>query len=199
MFRTLGLKGRVWGGLYLLPPTPKVQLPRFPVPHCSPSSLLGESEASGKSSSGSHLRKAKRSSALALALRPEPPLPWCEPVLSSPWKLPGAWHDSRDSSELRPLLQSELPSSSTLWTLSTPQPTSTLTFSDAPLRIGILEVFRLGLGQRDCNFRQVGQTPLTGSAWVLAPATRLNQACGQLEKLLPGRPTPPCTDTVDDF
>lgn len=83
--------------------------------------------------------------------------------------------------------------------LSTPQPTSTLTFSDAPLRIGILEVFRLGLGQRDCNFRQVGQTPLTGFAWVLAPATRLNQACGQLEKRLPGRPTPPCTDTVDDF
>lgn len=73
-------------------------------------------EASGKSSLGSHLRKAKPSSALALALLPEPPLPLCEPALSSPWKLPGAWHDSRVSSQLRPLLQSELPSSSTLWT-----------------------------------------------------------------------------------
>lgn len=48
---------------------------------------------------------------MALALLPGHPLPLCKPVLSSPQKLPGAWHDSRVSFQPPPLLKPELPSS----------------------------------------------------------------------------------------
>lgn len=80
---------------------------------------------------------------MALALLPPP----CKPVLSSIQKLLGAWQVILGSPLL---LKPELPQ-----LLQGPDPStpmglaSTLTFGDVCLITGVLEAFRLGLGQPD--------------------------------------------------